>query len=154
MDAIAIKKAGSTIVEKQASREAPMPSKLLPVSNALKSEKNLLNTKIYANITNENCKLIIDCPERICTNKDSNITDASANIGVILKTQDVVLLYTESFFNNLVKSQKGCNMQTPLRPDQNAFVFFIIPIIKKGTIKSIIMFINVTNILNLQKQLN
>ena len=37
---IKIKNAGSTIVEKQASLEAPIPSKLLPVSNAARSEKN------------------------------------------------------------------------------------------------------------------
>ena len=40
-----IKKAGSTIVEKQASLEAPIPSKLLPVSRADNNEKNVPKPK-------------------------------------------------------------------------------------------------------------
>ena len=43
---IKIKNAGSTIVEKQASLEAPIPSKLLPVSIAPIKEKNFPNPKI------------------------------------------------------------------------------------------------------------
>jgi len=40
-DAIRIKKAGSSSMEKKASRFAPIPSKLLPVSRAAMIEKNL-----------------------------------------------------------------------------------------------------------------
>ena len=46
IEPIKIKKAGSTIVEKQASLEAPIPSKLLPVSNAESSEKNFPKANI------------------------------------------------------------------------------------------------------------
>ena len=46
IDAIIIKKAGSTIVEKQASLEAPIPSKLLPVSSAEIIEKNFPKPKV------------------------------------------------------------------------------------------------------------
>ena len=74
------------------------------------------------------------------TKRDAKITELSRTTGASLNTQDVVLLYTASFFINLAKSQKGCNIFTPFLPAQKAFVFFIIPIIKNGTNKSISIF--------------
>ena len=48
---INIKNAGSTSIEYKASRLAPIPSKLLPVSSAEMIIRNLPNASTYANIT-------------------------------------------------------------------------------------------------------
>ena len=102
-----MKKAGSTIVVKQASLEAPIPSKLLPVSIALIKEKNFPKPNTYAKITKPNSIFIIEYPPAIGTNIPANIADAIVTIGVILNIKDVVSLYIGSFFISLIKSYKG-----------------------------------------------
>ena len=108
--------------------------------------------RTYENIINANGTLIIGLPKVNGTKSDAKITDANPTTGANLNTQEVVSLITACFFINLIKSHSGCQMLTPFLPAQKAFVFLITPIIKNGTNKSIIIFIQKIVISNPQNK--
>lgn len=125
--AIRMKKAGSMSIEKNASRLAPIPSKLLPVSRAAIIEKNFPSPIRYA-------KKIKSPPNEISDRWFANGSSSEAHTrvdnaitGAIWKIMPVVPLNTLPFLRRTAISFSGWKIPGPLRPDAILFVRRMIP---------------------------
>ena len=120
---------------------------LLEAGSAEIIEKNFPKPKIYAKTIKPNGISRMALPLASGTKSDAKAIEEKLIIGINLKTQEVVLLYTVSFFINLTKSHNGCKILTPFLPAQKALVFFNIPNKIKGATNKINIFKIVINII-------